>query len=188
MIKIITYPKKKFDEMVFSGNYSSDDIFVSIGYTREIDDFEPGYDDPVIPVKYGNMRVKSVKPGFDTPEIPEQGSFLRVKFDDVIEDFGEHNRAFTQENAEEILKFCGHARPTSTIHIHCQAGQSRSAALGVALKFIYDEAGVSCDLTHTSSYVCPNKTVLRIMEENKMILLDFLNSQDAGISGSEVDE
>jgi hypothetical protein len=176
MIKIVTYPKKKFDEMVVSGNYSSDDIFVSVGYTRTPEDFEPGYDDPVTPFRWGNMQVKSVKPGFDTPEIPESSFFLRTKFDDILEDFGEHNRAFNQENAEEILKFCRHERLTSTIHIHCQAGQSRSAALGVALKAIYDEAGIPCDLTHTNSYVFPNKTVLRIMDENKKILLDFLKS------------
>lgn len=169
-MKIITYPKKKFDEMVVRGEYAPDDIFISVGYTRSIEDFEEGYDEPVIPVRYGNMRVKSVKSGFDTPEVPQTDNFLRVKFDDVLEDFGEHNRAFTQENAEEILKFCRHARLTSTIHIHCQAGQSRSAAVGEALKSIYTEMGDIVDITHTSGYIVPNKTVLRIMEENKNLL------------------
>lgn len=174
-MRIITYPKKKFDEMVVRGEYAPDDIFISVGYTRSIEDFEPGHDEPVIPVRYGNMRVKEVKPGFDTPEVHQTDNFLRVKFDDVLEDFGEHNRAFTQENAEEILKFCRHAQLTSTIHIHCQAGQSRSAAIGEALKSIYTEMGEMVDVTHTSGYIVPNKTVLRIMGENKNLLINHLN-------------
>ena len=145
----MTYPKKKFDLMIVNKEYRADDFFISIGYTREINDTELGYDEP---------------------KIPASPNFLRTKFDDVIVDFGAENRAFTQENAEEILKFCKHALPTSTIHIHCQAGQSRSAGVGEALNYIYKEMGIESDITHESGYVVPNKTVIRLLLENKNLL------------------
>jgi len=109
--------------MVKNKEYQDSDYFISIGYTREINDVEEGYDEPQIPILNNpNLLLKSTKPGFDTPEIPIAPNFLRIKFDDVIVDFGPENLAFTQENAEEIFKFLKHALPTSTIHIHCQAG------------------------------------------------------------------
>ena len=160
-MKIITYPKKKFDLMVSNKEYSPSDIFISIGYTRRITHFEPGY---------------------DTPIIPDSQNFLRVKFDDVIEDFGKDNIAFTKDNAEAILNICNNAEQTSTIHIHCQAGQSRSAAVGEALKEIYDYLGIDSDLIHTSGYVVPNKTVLKILLENKEKLK--LNVQEKRKEGS----
>ena len=146
MMKIITYPKKKFDLMVKNKEYTDTDYFISIGYTREINDVEMGYDDPAI---------------------PEAPNFKRIKFDDVIVDFGPENLAFTQENAEEIFKFLSSVTPSSTIHIHCQAGQSRSAGLGEVLKAIYIEKGYDVDITHESGYIVPNKTVLKIMWGNR---------------------
>ena len=148
-MRIITYSKKKFDPMVENKEYESTDTFISIGYTREINDFELGYDEP---------------------KIPDSSNYLRIKFDDVIEDFGKENKAFTKTNAEEILNLC--KNPGSTIHIHCQAGQSRSAGVGEALKFIFNEMGMNVDLTHTTGYVVPNKTVVRLLLENKKIILD----------------
>ena len=147
-IKIITYPKKQFDNMVFKKEYNIEDCFISIGYTKSL----------------------TWDPTFDTPLKPDTEKFLRVKFDDVIEDFGENNLAFTQENAERIFKFLEHNQPSPTIHIHCQAGQSRSVALGEALKIIFTEIGYNVDLYHTNTYVNPNATVLRIMLENKHLV------------------
>jgi predicted protein tyrosine phosphatase len=172
MIKIITYPKKQFDQMVNSKEYDQNDLFISIGYTRSHEHFEEGFDIPALPNNSGSLRVKSVKPGFDTPAMTDNPNFLRVKFDDILVDFGPNNLAFTQENAQEIFKFLGQEQPSNTIHIHCQAGQSRSAAVGEALKYIFNEMDINVDLYHTNSYTNPNTTVLRVMFENKGILVE----------------
>ena len=161
--------------MIKNKEYQDSDYFISIGYTRTIENFEDGYDDPSVPkMKYMGLTIKSTKPGFDTPEVPDAPNFLRSKFDDVIEDFGEENKAFNQRNAEEIFLFLQHIPMDSTIHIHCQAGQSRSTGVGEGLKTIFTELGYEVDIYHVNSYIVPNKTVVKILLENKEILVNSM--------------
>jgi predicted protein tyrosine phosphatase len=146
-IKIISYPKRIFDHMVNSGTYEPGDLFISIGYTFAVED---GEDDPVLPA------------GERT---------LRVNFDDVVEDAvfpsvgGSETKVFAirPEQARSILEFGMLAQPGATVHVHCFAGQSRSAGVAVALAEAYEEHGREFDLWHTKVYTSPNQTVLNLM-------------------------
>lgn len=134
----------KFDKMVESGNYSSKDSFISIGYTFEINDPDFGSDDPVV---------------------PESGRFLRTLFDDVLWDFGE-TKSIDLNQAREIVGFCNGIEPDSTLHIHCQAGQSRSVAVAIGLSELLQKKGFEIELEHSRGEdISPNMLVLSMIRK-----------------------
>lgn len=151
--------------MVKDNSYSELDCFISIGYTKKSNE---------LPNSSHSFRIKSAKDGFDDPIIPTNPNFLRVKFDDILEDFGENNLAFNDKNAEEILNFLSIIKPRGTIHIHCQMGKSRSVGLGIAIKKLYDELGFEVDILHTTSLIVPNQTVIDVLLKNKKLLTDSI--------------
>ena len=65
---------------------------------------------------------------------------LRLKFDDVTPStvFGRDTNLFTPKDAKLILKFANRIwNEADVLHIHCEAGISRSAATAAALSKIY---------------------------------------------------
>ena len=62
---------------------------------------------------------------------------LNLDFDDVSND-GDHCRALTDEQAEEIIAFILKHRGKDFL-VHCKAGFSRSAAIGQVIKDFFPE-------------------------------------------------
>jgi len=63
---------------------------------------------------------------------------LRIRFSDIQKDFGKF-RAFTKNQAKDILSFVDSNLPISYVYINCERGQSRSAACHSALEKIYND-------------------------------------------------
>lgn len=149
MIKIKTYPKRIYDYNVTNQKHGPNDSFISIGYTFPLNDADYGQDLPVI---------------------PKSGRYILLNFDDVLEDVelptlggGENVKChkITSEQASGIVKFALATPDDTIIHIHCQAGQSRSVGVGEALFQIFKTAGREVDLTHTKVVISPNQTVFK---------------------------
>lgn len=123
--------------MIRKCEYTENDSFVSIGHTFVVEG--------------------------DEPSTPYTGRFLRILFDDVLFDIG-HAIAITHEDAREILKFID-AHDTGSVHIHCQAGQSRSTAVAESIAAYFRKQGKFVEVQHRNPDFSPNKRVLHVFNE-----------------------
>jgi len=88
-------------------------------------------------------------------------------FDDVEKDVIDNNKneilakAFTEEQAIEMFKFIEKNKDKKTCLIHCVAGISRSAAIGVFLSDYTN--GNYFELKENHPYILPSKHVLKLM-------------------------
>lgn len=144
-MKVFATSKRQFDSLMISKGIDSDNVhlkeqsfFISINDTC------------------GTEEVPYFKPSKNV---------LVLFFDDVDHDFqsGEHFiKAFTSEQAVEVLEFIQKHKEKESCIIHCTAGVSRSGAVAT---FVNDNFGGSdkIDFDKNNPYILPNALVLQLL-------------------------
>jgi predicted protein tyrosine phosphatase len=153
MIKIITYPKRLFDKMVNESRYKESDYFISIGHSSKLEG--------------------------DEPSIPKSKNFLRLEYDDVLYDvLG--NKGITVEQSNQTIDFVStiweHNFNDINIHIHCQAGQSRSTGTAVSIADVLKSKGYDIWFEHLGSEFYPNKRVMSFINDAWRLRNNAINS------------
>ena len=103
----------------------------------------------------------------DYPSAPFRSSqngvkdILRLRFDDVDTD----PSAMTEDDGKKIREFLDRNRSISSVIVHCDAGQSRSA--GVAAAILKAKTGSDMQIFKNHAYT-PNILCYRITLENLM--------------------
>lgn len=139
MIQIVTYPKRLFDRMVKDHDYSEKDYFISIGHSHAFDG--------------------------DEPTLPESANYLRLEYDDILHDVVLGSKGISMQQAEEVVKFTEKIVDGVVLHIHCQAGQSRSTGTAIAAGQILNIKGYSISYTHFGEEFHPNVRVSSMIME-----------------------
>lgn len=124
----------------------------------------------------------SINDCFGTDEIPyfsNKKNVMVLFFDDVEKDIIESNgscvaRAFTSEQAEQLLRFIKNNSDKESCIIHCAAGISRSGAVGTFVNDYFH--GDFHKFQKQNPHILPNGLVLRLLKtaQNKFIVNTFL--------------
>jgi predicted protein tyrosine phosphatase len=103
------------------------------------------------------------------PEIP-CGRVLELAFDDVYANSPLGGKAIVLADAEKIAEFIINipAGEQATIHVSCNAGQSRSTGVAEALSNVLSKSNNTVEIEHTSPSINPNKIV------NELVTKAFL--------------
>lgn len=130
-------------------------------------------------------NVISIFSNNDVSPLPDRFNVLKLEFDDVSErDMGgwaegitwTDNRDnlifFNQRHASMIKEFINNIKPDTdkTLFIHCDAGVSRSGAVGMVLneyfnKYLVDNKKDYDQFTKNNPHILPNPLVTRILKE-----------------------
>jgi len=148
-IKIYVFPKVQFQEIMDKNDINDESVDDITKYAFIcINDFSGDYyHDPIFRHSHHNV--------------------LTLFFDDVRNEleFSPTNsgkiRAFTEEDAKNIIKFLDSNRHIKVLMIHCAAGISRSGAVGqFALDYLQGDKEF---FAINNKHILPNAEVLRIL-------------------------
>ena len=150
-VKIHVLPKVEFEEILNNNDINDDNVEELINYAFiSINDSCGNY--------YHKPLFKS-----------EHHNVLTLFFDDVSHDMegsptnrGE-TKAFTREQASEIISFLKENKNVNTVLVHCAAGISRSGAVG---QFVLDFMDGDRDFFQsTNRHIMPNVHISRTLNE-----------------------
>lgn len=147
-MKVFVVGKREFDSYMGNRNISDDNVeskdetfFISINDTRGTDET------PHFKKNHGNVMV--------------------LFFDDVEEDLVDKKwgfiKAFSMEQAKELIEFIESNKNKETCIVHCSAGISRSGAVGA---FVNDYCGGDYfEFKKLNPHILPNGTVSRLLHQ-----------------------
>ncbi len=123
----------------------------------------------------------SINDTHGTPEVPyfENKSNVKVMFFDDIERDIYHKtygdiKAFSKEQARELVEFIDRHKDKEKCIVHCAAGISRSGAVGTFINDYY--GGDLEEFNRTNPHICPNALVFRLL---KQAYGEMLNEQES---------
>lgn len=146
-MKVFIRSKTEFDATMVRNNITNENVeekrmfFISINDTRGTDE-----------VPYFEKGKKNV---------------LVIHFDDIEEDIDDAKwgliKAFTKEQAEEIISFLEKQEDKISCILHCAAGISRSGAVGTFVNDYY--RGDNSEFKRNNPHIHPNGLVLRLLNQ-----------------------
>ena len=107
--------------------------------------------------------------GDDFPFVPDCSFFLSLFFDDcgpagtkVGYDGWEGQKPFTEAQAKQVLDFVDGLAPDTILYVHCQAGISRSGAIGSFIAENYTNQNMQA-WRQRHSWINPNSHVYSLL-------------------------
>ena len=130
--------------------------------------------DPLFCLKFNFISIFSSK---DHSPLPDQPNILKLEFDDITETDIPQTHAdgsplilFDRGHAEKIVRFILAADRRKILAVHCDAGISRSGAVGEQLneyfnRIIEDNPGDHAKFFEENDDIIPNRRVAGILHE-----------------------
>jgi len=130
--------------------------------------------DQIFCQKFNFISIFSSK---DFSPLPDQSNILKLEFDDITDMDIPQKHAdgsplilFNHEHAEQIVRFICRINHSKILVVHCDAGISRSGAVGAQLNDFYNRILEDHPEDYTifagdNSGIIPNPLVARILEE-----------------------
>lgn len=124
-----------------------------------------------------NKNIISIFSSGSYSPIDDRFNVLKLKFDDIV-DIPECERMvekydliiFNKNHAKKIYEFINECNSNKPFYVHCDAGVSRSGAVGYILnewfnKYLENNTIDNQFFLDTNSHIAPNPLVVRIMKD-----------------------
>lgn len=151
------------------------------------------------------ISIFSSEKGIDFSPLPDRFNILKLQFDDIaekdIENINKYEKNsfifFNKDHAKKIHDFIKtiDVNDKKEFYIHCDAGVSRSGAVGYILneyfnKFLKDDKQDNESFKLNNSHIMPNPLVVRLLK-NELFGLSFagieVNDYEYNEDGERID-